>query len=90
MELQLKSDKLSQLENRIQYQERQIRQLEQDNRAKQMDRDSLREQFNAQSLSPLHFLNDTSRDQFWSLLDSCRDTIEARTYGTASGSSSAG
>jgi len=51
-----------------------------------MDRDSVREQLNAQSLSPLHFLNDTSRDQFWKLLDSCRDTLEARTYGNKNGS----
>ena len=47
-----------------------------------MDRDAMRDQLNAQALSPLHFLNDDTRLQFWKLLDSCRDTIEARTYGS--------
>ena len=40
-----------------------------------MDRDLMRQQINAQSLSPLHFLNDHSREQFWKLLDSCRDQV---------------
>lgn len=49
--------------------------------AKQRDRDSTREQIDAKLLSPLHFLNDESREQFWRLLDSCRDTIEAHSQG---------
>ena len=81
MELQIKSDKIDQLEARIVAQERQIRELQEDVLAKQRDRDSTREQINAQMLSPLHFLNDDSREQFWKLLDSCRDTIEARSQG---------
>ena len=47
---------------------RQIEKLQNDVIAKQMDRDSLRSQINKQSLSPLFFLNDDSRETFWELL----------------------
>ena len=61
MDLQIKSNKISQLENRISYLQRQVTELERDNEARQMDRDAMRDQLNAQALSPLHFLNDDTR-----------------------------
>jgi len=46
-----------------------------------MDRDSIKAQVTSDSLSPLFFLNDQSREEFWGLLDSCRDSIESRALG---------
>lgn len=48
---------------------------------KTLDRDSIKAQVKADSLSPLFFLNDESREQFWGLLDACRDSIESRALG---------
>ncbi len=46
-----------------------------------MDRDFLKKQIfesKDKGLSPLVFLSDQAREEFWAVLDSCRDTIEER------------
>ena len=76
---------IKELKQKVSYQEQKIETLEKDVIAKQMDRDLMRQQINAQSLSPLHFLNDHSREQFWKLLDSCRDQVlEGTQFGESS------
>ena len=69
---------IDELHAKIEALEQRIKQQDGEIVAKQMDRDSMRQQINSQSLSPLFFLNDHSREQFWQMLDSCKDNIERR------------
>lgn len=54
-----------------------------------MDRDFLKKQIfdsKDKGVSPLVFLNDQARDEFWAVLDSCKNKLEERdrnTSGTA-------
>ena len=43
-----------------------------------MDRDSIKQQITLDSLSPLHFLNDGSREQFWQVVARCQLSLEER------------
>ena len=75
----IKTEQIAQLKQQLQSQAVQLEQINQDAANKKMDRDYLRQSILddplKQGLSPLIFLNDQTREEFWRMLDSLKDSV---------------
>ena len=66
--MDVKAKKVAYLEQELEAQNKLIEELRLELVSKQLDRDNLKAQLINQSFSPLLFLNDYSRNEFWKMI----------------------